>query len=180
MLPCHNIPEDLHSLMDIVKDTLTTLSNKCTLAITPKDKLNSEVASWITSHNAMLSLSSLFLEDNVGKDGLSSQLIYKDNIEDPDSFTTITTLLSHCQPSSSVLNDVYGTIMKVLNEMRVQISLKKTLHVIDHQGKNITTNIAEVQTKDVVFPTIDNIEFVDWTSINKGKIGKIHTSVKSG
>ncbi len=64
--------------------------------------------------------------------------------------------------------------------MRVQISLKKTLHVIDHQGKNITTNIAEVQTKDVVFPTIDNIEFVDWTSINKGKIGKIHTSVKSG
>jgi hypothetical protein len=51
--------------------------------------------------------------------------------------------------------------------MRVQITLKKTLHVIDRQGKNINTNIAEVQAKDVVSPTIDDIEFVDWTSINK-------------
>jgi hypothetical protein len=50
MIPCHNIPEDLHSLTEILKDTLPTLSNKRMPAITPKDKLNSEVASWITSH----------------------------------------------------------------------------------------------------------------------------------
>ncbi len=31
----------------------------------------------------------------------------------------------------------------------------------------MNTNIAEVQAKDVVFPTIDNIVFVDWISINK-------------
>jgi hypothetical protein len=31
----------------------------------------------------------------------------------------------------------------------------------------INTNIAEIQAKVVVFSTIDNIEFVDWTSINK-------------
>jgi hypothetical protein len=66
-----------------------------------------------------------------------------------------------------VLNDVYGAIMKVLNELRVQITLKETLHVIDCQGKNINTNIAEVPVKDLVFSSFDDMEFVDWTSINK-------------
>jgi hypothetical protein len=163
----HDHPEDLHSLTDNVKDILTTLSNKHTPAIAPKDELNSEVASWITSRNTTTCLSSLFLEDKVGKDGLSSQSTYKDNIEDPNSFTPIARLLSYCQPSTSVLNEVYGAIMKVLNELRVQILLKKTLFVIDCHGKNIYTHIAEVQAKDVVFPTIDIIEFVDWTSISK-------------
>jgi hypothetical protein len=50
--------------------------------------------------------------------------------------------------------------------MRVHITLKKTVCVIDYQGKNINANIAEVQVKDDVFLTIDNIEFADWTSIN--------------
>jgi hypothetical protein len=34
-------------------------------------------------------------------------------------------------------------------------------------GKNIITNIAEVQAKDIVFPGIGNIEFADWASKNK-------------
>jgi hypothetical protein len=49
--------------------------------------------------------------------------------------------------------------------MRVQITSKKTLHVNDCQGRNINTNIAEVHAKDVVFPTVDNIELVNRTSI---------------
>ncbi len=111
---------------------------------------------------------SLLLEDNVGKDGLSSQLTYKDNIEDSYApGTTITRLLHHCQPSTPVLNDIYCAIMKVLNELRVQITLKKTIHVMDCQGKNISTNIAEVLARDVVFSSFDNNELVDWTSINK-------------
>jgi hypothetical protein len=98
---------------------------------------------------------------------LFSQSTDKDNTEDPYSFTPITRLLSILQPSTPLLNEVYGAMMKVLNELRVQISLKKALIVIDHQGKNININIAEVQAKDNVSPTIHNIEFVDWTSINK-------------
>jgi hypothetical protein len=57
--------------------------------------------------------------------------------------------------------------MKVLNELMVQISKKKILLVIDHQGRTINTNIAEVQAKDVAFPIPNNIEFVDWISTNK-------------
>jgi hypothetical protein len=79
--------------MEIVKDILNTLSNKHTPTITPKDKLISEVASWITSRNTTTSASSLFLEDNAGKDGLSSKLTYKDNIEDPYCFILISRLM---------------------------------------------------------------------------------------
>jgi hypothetical protein len=57
--------------------------------------------------------------------------------------------------------------MKVLNEMRIQITLKKTLHAIDCQNRSINAKIAEVQAKDVVFHTIGNIELVDWTTINQ-------------
>jgi hypothetical protein len=120
MIPHHNTPEDLHALTVIVKDTLTSLSNRCTPTLTTKDKLNFEVASWIPSHNAMTSVSSSLLEDNVGKDGLSSQSTYKENFEDFDAPGTIVTrLLDHCQLSIPKLNNVYGAITKVLNEMRV-------------------------------------------------------------
>jgi hypothetical protein len=80
MIPHHNTPEDLHALTEIVKDTLILLSNKRTPTLTPKDKVNFEVASWIPSGNAMTSVSSLLLEDKFGKDGLSSQSTYKDKL----------------------------------------------------------------------------------------------------
>jgi hypothetical protein len=52
---------------------------------------------------------------------------------------------------------------KELNELRLQIASKKTLSAIDHQGKTINTNIAEVQAQNVVFWLLDDIELVDWT-----------------
>jgi hypothetical protein len=163
-----DLNKKFHALMAIVKDILTSLSDKRTPILTPTDKLNLEVASWIPSRNAITSVSHLLLEDNVGKDRLSSQSTYEDNIEDFDTpWMIVTRLLDHYQPSIPKINNVYGTIMKVLNVMRVQINLKRTPHIIDCQGRNINTNIAEVQAKDVVFPTIDNIELVDWTSINQ-------------
>jgi hypothetical protein len=130
MIPCHHIPEDLHALMAIVKDICTSLSDKNMPILTLTDKLNFEVASWIPSRNAMTSVSHLLLEDKVGKDGLSSQSTYKDNIEDCDAPGMIVTrLLDPCQPSIPMLNNFYCPITKMLNEMRVQITLKKTLHV---------------------------------------------------
>jgi hypothetical protein len=60
MIPCHIIPEDFHALTTNFKDILTSLSNKCTPTLTPKDKMNFEVASWIPSCNAMTSLSSCY------------------------------------------------------------------------------------------------------------------------
>ncbi len=39
--------------------------------------------------------------------------------------------------------------------------------MIDHQNRSINANIADVQAKDVVSPDIDDIELVDWTTINQ-------------
>ncbi len=54
--------------------------------------------------------------------------------------------------------------MEEVNEMRLQIASKKTLSAIDHQGKTINTNIAEVKAQNVVFWLLDEIELVDWTT----------------
>jgi hypothetical protein len=51
--------------------------------------------------------------------------------------------------------------MKVLNELRVQLFTKYTLIFIDHQGRTINTNIAEVQAKNVFFWHLDNAELLD-------------------
>jgi hypothetical protein len=100
----------------------------------------------------MTSVSSWLLEDIVGKDGLSSQSTYKDNIQDFDAFgMVVTSLLEHRPPPTPLWTNIYGAIMKVLNEIRVQITLKRTLHVIDCQNRSINANIAEVQAKDDVF-----------------------------
>jgi hypothetical protein len=139
MIPCHHIQDDFHTLTGDVKDILTSLSNKCMPILTPTDKLNLEVASW--DHpicNIMTSVSSSLLEDNVGKDGLSSQSTYEENIQDFDASGMIaTSLLEHCLPPTPLLTNIYGAIMKVLNEMRVQTTLKKLLHVIDCQNRSI-------------------------------------------
>ena len=54
--------------------------------------------------------------------------------------------------------------MEEVNELQLQISRKKTLSAIDHQGKTINTNIAEVQAQNVVFWHLDDIELLDWTT----------------
>jgi hypothetical protein len=56
--------------------------------------------------------------------------------------------------------------MEEVNELQLQISRKKTLSAIDHQGKTINTNIAEVQAQNVVFWHLDDIELLDWTTTN--------------
>ncbi len=52
--------------------------------------------------------------------------------------------------------------MKEVNELRLQIATKNTLSAIDHQGKTLNTNIAEVQAQSGVFWLLDDIELVDW------------------
>ncbi len=57
--------------------------------------------------------------------------------------------------------------MKEENDLQLQIAWKNTLSDIDRQGKTFNTNIAKVQTKNVFFWPLDDIELVDWTSENK-------------
>ena len=60
-------------------------------------------------------------------------------------------LLNDFEQSKEQLETVYGGIMEEVNELRLQIASKKTLSAIDHQGKTINTNIAEVQVKMLFF-----------------------------
>ncbi len=60
-------------------------------------------------------------------------------------------LLNDFAPSKEQLETVYGGIMEEVNELQLQIASKESLSVIDHQGKTINTNIAEVQAQNVVF-----------------------------
>ncbi len=60
-------------------------------------------------------------------------------------------LLNNFEPSEEQLEKVYGGIMKEVNKLWLQISSKNTLSTIDHQGKTINTNIAEVQAQNMFF-----------------------------
>ncbi len=71
------------------------------------------------------------------------------------------------KPSKDQLENVYWGILKDVNELRLQIASNNTLSAIDHQGKTFNTSIAEVQSQNVAFWLLDDIELVDWTSINK-------------
>jgi hypothetical protein len=72
--------------------------------------------------------------------------------------------LNDFEPSKEQLETVYGGIMEEVNELRLQIARKKTLSAMDHQGKIIKTNIAEVEAQNVVFWLLDDIELLDWTT----------------
>jgi hypothetical protein len=60
-------------------------------------------------------------------------------------------LLNAIEPSKEQLETVYGEIMEEVNELRLQITSKKSFSSIDHQGKTINTNIAKVQAQNVAF-----------------------------
>ena len=143
----------------------TSPPNRCTM--TPVAEINLEVDSWTTTPKATTASSSLDFEDNVCEDTLSSQSTYKINSGCPYYKASIAPnpkLLNDFEPSKEQLETVYGGIMEEVNELRLQIASKKTLSAIDHQGKTINTNIAEVQAQNVVFWLLDDIELVDWTT----------------
>ena len=137
--------------------------------MTPVAEVNLVVDSWTTTPKVITSGSSLGFEGNVCEDSLSSQSSYKINSGCPYYEASIAPnpkLLNDFEPSKEQLETVYGGIMEEVNELWLQIASKKTLSAIDHQGKTINTNIAEVQAQNVVFWLLDDIELVDWTTTN--------------
>ncbi len=108
------------------------------------------VDSWTTTPKATTAGSSLGYEGNDCEDTLSSQSTYKINSGCPyykASIAPNAKLLNDFAPSKEQLETVYGGIMEEVNELWLQITSKKTLSAIDHQGKSINTNIAEVQAQ---------------------------------
>ncbi len=112
--------------------------------MTPVVEVNLVVDSWTTTPKATTAGSSLGFGDNVCEYTLSSQSTYKINSGCPYYKASIAPnprLLNDFEPSKGQLEKVYGGIMEEVNELRLQIASKKTLSVIDHQGKTINTNI---------------------------------------
>jgi hypothetical protein len=96
----------------------------------------------------------LCFKDNVCEDTLSSQSTYKINISCPSYKASIAPNpkpLNDFEPSKEQLEKVYRGVMKEVNKLQLQIASKKTLYAIDHQGKTINFNIANVQAQNVFF-----------------------------
>jgi hypothetical protein len=61
----------------------------------------------------------------------------------------------------------YASVVRVINNLMMQISMKNTMTTNGKEGKSIKTNIAEVHASRVsCFPLYD-IEFFEWTCTNK-------------
>jgi hypothetical protein len=132
----HFVQDDPHPLKDIIQDIMNTSSSlpkRCTRG--PLAQLNSMVSSWTTNGKATTVGSSLVFEDNVGEYGLSTQSTYKVNIDCPyykEAIAPNPKVLNDLTPSKEQLKEVYGGIMKEVNELQLQIDSKKTLSCIDH------------------------------------------------
>ncbi len=142
----HFVQDDIYQLKEVIQDIMTTSSSlpkRCTIG--PLAQLNSMVSSWTPDGKETTAGSLLVFEDNVGEDGLSSQSTYKISIDCPYYKASIAPnpkVLNDLKPSKGQLDNVYGGIMKEVNELRLQIDSTKTLSCIDCQCKSFNTNIA--------------------------------------
>ncbi len=125
---CHFVQDDPHPLNYVVQDIMTTSSSLPKRStIGPLAQLNSMVSSRTTNGKATTAGSSLVFEDNVGEDGLSSQSTYKVNIDCSYYKKAIAPnpkVLNFLKPSKEQLKNVYGGIMKEVNDLRLQIDSK--------------------------------------------------------
>jgi hypothetical protein len=62
---------------------------------------------------------------------------------------------------------MYVSVVQVINNLLMQISMKNTMTTNGEQGKSIKTNIAEVHASRVSCFPMDDIEFFEWTHTNK-------------
>ena len=86
------------------------------------------VSSWTANGKATTAGSLLVFEDNVGEDELSSQSTYKGNIDCPYYKASIAPnpkVLNDLKPPKKQLENVYGGIMKEVNELQLQLIVKK-------------------------------------------------------
>jgi hypothetical protein len=120
----HFVQHDPHLLKDVIQDIMTTSSSlpkRCTIG--PLAQLNSMVSPWTDNGKATTADSLLVFEDNnVDKDGLSSQSTYKVNIDCPYYKASIAPnpkVLNDLKPSEENLKKVYGVLMKEVNDFRL-------------------------------------------------------------
>ncbi len=76
-------------------------------------------------------------------------------------------LLHKVTPSHPGVKKIYVSVVRVINNLLMQISMKNTMTTNGEQGKSIKINIAEVHASRVSCFPLDDIEFFEWTRTNK-------------
>jgi hypothetical protein len=96
---------------------------------TPQSILNSKVESWDT-HKVTNTVSSSIFDDNIGEDGLSVQSMYENNIDDSNyqnSLCPNQKLLHKVTISHPGVKKIYVSVVRVINNVMIQISMKNTM-----------------------------------------------------
>ncbi len=126
------------------------------------------VDSWTTKRNDNHDSISIF-DENIDEDGLSIQLTYDVNIDNPyhtGSLAPNCELLDSPSMSDVEYKDLYTILAKGINELWVQLFTNKTLLSIDKRGQTFNTNIAEVLAANITL-LIDDVELYEWVVNNK-------------
>jgi hypothetical protein len=112
----------------------------------------------------------LNFDNNIGEDGLSAQSMYENNIDDSNYLNALCPnqkLLHKVTTSHPGVQKIYVSVVRVINNLMMQISMKNTMTTNGQEGKSIKTNIAEVHASRVSCFPRDDIEFFEWTCTNK-------------
>ncbi len=167
-VPCHLLAKDSYILKAIIEE-ITNSSFSCHPKATPQSILHSEVESWNT-HKVTNNVSSSIFDDNIGEDGLSAQSMYEKNIDNSNyqnAMCPYQKLLHKVMPSHPGVKKIYISVVQVIKNLLMIISMKNTMTTNGEQGNSIKTNIAEVHASRVSCFPLDDIEFFEWTCTNK-------------
>ena len=151
--PCHLLAKDLYILKAITEEITNSSFSRHPKA-TPQSILHSEVESWNTRKVTNTVSSSIF-DDNIGEDGLSAQSMYENNIDDSNYQNALCPnqkLLHEVMTSHPGVKKIYVSVVRVINNLLMQISMNNTMTTNGEQGKSIKTNIAEARASRVSFP----------------------------
>jgi hypothetical protein len=166
--PHHLLAKESYILKAIIEET-TNSSFHCHSKANPQSILHSKVESW-NARKVTNTVSSSILDDNIGEDGLSAQSMYEKNIDDSNYQNTLCPnqkQLHEVMPSHPSVKKIYVSVVRVINNLLMQISMNNTMTTNGEQGKSIKTNIAEVHASRVSCFPLDEIEFFEWTCTNK-------------
>jgi hypothetical protein len=96
--------------------------------------------------------------------------MYEKNIDDSNYQNALRPnqkLLHEFTTSHPCVKNIYLSVVQVINDLLMQISMNNTMTRNGQESKSIHTNIAGVHASRVSCFPLDDVEFFQWTRINK-------------
>jgi hypothetical protein len=123
---------------------------------------NQMVASWTKLTRVLQNALPKLKDDNVGKDSLSSQSIFDQDINADGYFSSLIPLEHYLTIESHAnLEEIYTVLCKSVYDIRVKFATNVTIFGMDKNQSIINTTIFENHASSAV-TNIDDIEFWDW------------------